>query len=386
MDIKEFRQHVRNMVSKRVYESIGEPDYNGIVKDFLDGVQRQSGIKNDSVQPLTELEGTAFVFGENYDFEFGYEVYSQQYVKSRGGDNYNEPSYETLGGKFDFGITSAKVVDKDGNDVCDFDEVANRIQGGYRAVERMFVFDDSVKVESDDSLYETKNYPYVIDMCLLEAVNLNKIEKHGKDGFVIVSANRGEVNSSNPRTNILQQCLEYFQKNNLENTEKNRDKFLKAYNMQKEKELLNDIRSKGYTYSMVYGGYHGTDDVTDVYEPSFVIYNHKKSGDVSDWKELFDFAIEMCGKYRQDSVYVQAPNDAPNYYDANGSIVNTSSSKNFKFNRDNEEYYTTTKRDKRNPQRFTADIVFEGKYYKPALNHEYVDRMRRNQYGEIFIG
>lgn len=383
MNIKEFRQHVRGMVSKRVYESIGEPDYNGIVKDFLNGVKSQGGIKSDNLQPLDEHEGTAFVFGENYDFEFGYEVYSRPYVKSRGGDDYNEPRYETLGGNLNFGITSAKVVDKEGNDVCDFDAIAERIQGGYRSVVQMFVFDESTMIEP---LYETKNYPYVIGMSIVEAVNLSRIEKHGKDGFVIVSANRGDVPSSNPRQNLEKPYNEWLKANNLQPNKKNEKMFLKNYNLLKEKELLNDIRSKGYTYSMVYGGYQGTDDVTDVYEPSFVVYNHKKSGDVSDWKELFDFAIEMCGKYRQDSVYVQAPGEAPNYYDANGSIINTSSSKNFKFNRDNEEYYTTTKRDKRNPQRFTADIVFEGKYYKPALNHEYVDRMRRNQYGEIFIG
>ena len=383
MNIKEFRQHVRGMVSKRVYESIGEPDYNGIVKDFLDGVKSQGGIKSDNLQPLTELEGMSFVFGENYEFEFGYEVYSRPYVKLDGGDDYNEPRYETLGGNIDFAITSAKVVDKEGNDVCDFDAVAERIQGGYDRIKEWFVFDIQEMIEP---LYETKNYPYVIGMSIVEAVNLSRIEKHGKDGFVIVSANRGDVPSSNPRQNLEKPYNEWLKANNLQPNKKNEKMFLKNYNMLKEKELLNDIRSKGYTYSMVYGGYHGTDDVTDVYEPSFVIYNHKKSGDVSDWKELFEFAIEMCGKYRQDSVYVQAPGEAPNYYDANGSTINTSSSKNFKFNRENEKYYTTTKRDKRNPQRFTADIVFEGKYYKPALNHEYVDRMRRNQYGEIFIG
>jgi uncharacterized surface protein with fasciclin (FAS1) repeats len=84
--------------------------------------------------------------------------------------------------------------------------------------------------------------------------------------------------------------------------------------------------------------------------------------------------------------YSSAPDSSRKAYDANGNVVNTKSSKNFKLNRGNEEFYTTTKREKNNPQRFTADIVFEGKYYKPALKHEYVDRMRRTQYGEIFLG
>ena len=69
---------------------------------------------------------------------------------------------------------------------------------------------------------------------------------------------------------------------------------------------------------------------------------------------------------------------------ADGSISSAKSSDNFKFNRDDEEYYTTTKRDKTNPQRFTADIQFESMHcYKGAAT--YNERIKRSQLGEVFL-
>ena len=393
MNINDLREHVRSIISERIYSNGGlTPDYEAIYNDFMQSVEKQGGIKSDNGNPLTELEGTAFVFGENYEFEFDYEVYNRQFVKARHGDNYNEPEYEELGGDFDFAITNAKVMDKEGDFVCDFDEIAERFDGGYDTVKEWFVFNESDMIEpynydkneEDDYIYEARHTP--IGLKLLEAFNLGKIQKHGQDGFVVISANRSNVTSSNPSNDLTKPYLNWCKKKQLKPTEKSEAEFLKTRNAKADDTLLKDIRSKGYTYSMTYGGYHGSDEIADSYEPSFVVYNHKKSGEVSDWNELFAFAISACKKFHQDSVYVQAPNEAPNYYDANGRVVNTKSSKNFKLNRGNEEFYTTTKREKSNPQRFTADIVFEGKYYKPALKHEYVDRMRRTQYGEIFLG
>lgn len=390
MNIKDLRKHVRGIISERIYSNGGlTPDYESIYNDFMQSVEKQHGIKSDNEKPLTELEGKAFVFGEKYTFEFGYEVYSRQYVKNRYGDNYNEPEYEELGGEFEFAITSSNISDENGHNVGDFDEIAERIDGGYDTVKEWFVFDESEMIEpynydEDNHMYEIQRTP--IGFKLLEAFNLGKIQKHGQDGFVVISANRSNVTSSNPANDLTKPYLNWCKKKTVEPTEKSESEFLKTRNAKADDALLKDIRSQGYTYSMTYGGYHGSDEVADSYEPSFVVYNHKKSGEVSDWNELFDFAISACKKFHQDSVYVQAPNEAPNYYDANGHVVNTKSSKNFKLNRDNEEFYTTTKREKNNPQRFTADIVFEGKYYKPALKHEYVDRMRRSQYGEIFLG
>jgi len=393
MNINDLRKHVRGIISERIYSNGGlTPDYEAIYNDFMQGVEKQKGIKNESENELTDFKGVAFVFGEKYEFEFEYEVTSRQYVKAIHGDDYYEPKYEELGGNFDFIITETRVLDKEGEFVCTFDKIAELIDGGYNTVKEWFVFDDSEMIEpynydkddEDNYMYEMRRTP--IGFKLLEGFNLGKIQKHGQDGFVVISANRSNVTSSNPSNDLTNSYLNWCKKKQLKPTEKSEVEFLKTRNAKADDALLKDIRSKGYSYSMTYGGYHGSDEIADSYEPSFVVYNHKKSGEVSDWNELFAFAISACKKFHQDSVYVQAPNEAPNYYDANGHVVNTKSSKNFKLNRDNEEFYTTTKREKNNPQRFTADIVFEGKYYKPALKHEYVDRMRRTQYGEIFLG
>ena len=156
MNINDLREHVRGIISERIYSNGGlTPDYEAIYNDFMQSVEKQGGIKSDNGSPLTELEGTAFVFGTSYEYEFEYEVYNRQYVKAHHGDNYNEPEYEELGGDFDFAITNAKVMDKEGDFVCDFDEIAERIDGGYDTVKEWFVFNESNMIE-DDLLNEAK--------------------------------------------------------------------------------------------------------------------------------------------------------------------------------------------------------------------------------------
>ena len=158
MTKQELWEHVRRIISEHMYSSDNTeqtPDYEAMYNDFMQSVERQGGIKSDNGQPLRYLEGTGYVFGENYEFEFDYEVYNRQFVKARHGDNYNEPEYEELGGDFDFAITNAKVMDKEGDFVCGFDEISERFDGGYDTVKEWFVFDGSEMIE-DDSLYEAK--------------------------------------------------------------------------------------------------------------------------------------------------------------------------------------------------------------------------------------
>jgi hypothetical protein len=92
----------------------------------------------------------------------------------------------------------------------------------------------------------------------------------------------------------------------------------------------------------------------------------------------------MCKKYKQESVYVQRPGEPPVYLDCDGNQMNSSSSDGFKFNRDQEEYFTTKSRDKSNPQRFTADIVFENLYI-PLRPGTYNENMRRRKSGEYIL-
>lgn len=221
---------------------------------------------------------------------------------------------------------------------------------------------------------------------------LNRLMHHGRHGMIIISANRSEIQSSNPNADLSKEYENYLGVTRQQNDEETAAKFLKERNQKAEASLLNDIKRAGYAYSKVFGGYHGGDDVTDSYEPSFVVYNHapSHSNDYRNWESLKKFAIEMCAKYKQDSVYVQAPGEAPVYLDAQGNQANSSSSNNFKFNRDQEMFYTTTKRDKSNPQRFTADINFEAVIREGCIRTvnnpcDYEEGKRRRKSGEVFL-
>lgn len=189
------------------------------------------------------------------------------------------------------------------------------------------------------------------------------LNKHGNAGMAIISANRSDADN---RTNN-----------------------------EKTKELIKDLKDSGFTYIPVYGGYHGSDDVVDEYEPSFVVTCFDRNGEKQNIKKLFNFAIEMCGKYNQDSVLFKAPNQSPNYYDRNGAKVNTSSTNDVIKNDPTQEFFTslikTNKLDKENPERskrFTYDIQFENKTYGIYLNPKPTtlnERMRRTKSGEIIL-
>lgn len=227
---------------------------------------------------------------------------------------------------------------------------------------------------------------------------VNRILSHGKYGFIVISANRSEIYSDNPNNDLSDEYEEWckIEKRDVEDN-KNMNFWLQKRNKQADNDLLKDLKTSKFSYTPVYGGYHGTDDVTDSFEPSYIVYNHAKedSSAYLNFNELYDFALTLCRKYNQDSVYVQAPNEAPIYVDCNGNKVSGQSSKNFKINDYTQMFYTTAKREKRSgkdyndslitqPQRFTADIQFESMYRK-ASPSTYFDRMKRYKLGEIFI-
>lgn len=222
----------------------------------------------------------------------------------------------------------------------------------------------------------------------LSESSLNRMMEHGKTGMVIISANRSEIDDSNPELSLRPEFEKFLEgAGNIDSDEQHdvEREWLRKRNAMADKELRQDIRNAGYSYTPVYGGYHGSNDVQDSYEPSYVVYNFKQGDDnPGDFYDLEQFAVDMCRKYKQDSVYVQEPNSSPKYLDGDGNQVNMFSSNDFKFNRDQEEFYTTTKRDKSNPQRFTADIVFESMYIqlRPGT---YNEKMRRIKSGEYIL-
>ncbi|MDE5889032.1 MAG: hypothetical protein K2H20_03335 [Bacilli bacterium] len=230
-----------------------------------------------------------------------------------------------------------------------------------------------------------------LDIKRLDEANLNRLMWHGRHGFIIISANRSSISAPwNESIDLTDEYTKWLEANHFDDDESKQEQWLTIRNKEAEKSLLNDIKNSGYAFTKVFGGYHpqtqGGQDAIDSYEPSFVVYNHARShsNDFRNWEDLKEFGLELCKKYKQDSVYIQAPNEAPVYMSADGSISSAKSSDNFKFNRDDEEYYTTTKRDKTNPQRFTADIQFESMHcYKGAAT--YNERIKRSQLGEVFL-
>lgn len=261
---------------------------------------------------------------------------------------------------------------------------------------------------------------------VLTESGINRILSHGEYGFVVISANRSSIVIPEHRkdekhyTNLEPQFIEWIMDNLVDKgitdynereniaKEKSNSKELQDHwlfdirNPKAEKDMNDEIKKSNYAYSPVYGGYHPQgDSVTiDSYEPSYIIYNHKKSGriDYGDFEKLKEFAIHLCLTYKQDSVYVQPPKEAPAYYNGLGELTyGKNSTLNFKINRDNEMFYTTDKRRKNNPKRFTADIkddddnptdLDEVKNYRIYARKNFASyntRLREMKQGEVDI-
>lgn len=223
----------------------------------------------------------------------------------------------------------------------------------------------------------------------LNELNLNRLKKHGDAGFIIISACRSSVESDNPNTDLTKEYEEWAKTHFVKDAgdEKNKVWFLKDHNEMSDGELERMLRSAEFpfSFSAVYGGYHGQDGNVDSFEPSYVIYNHMKDGTVGNWESLYELALTLCRRYKQESVLINAPGAAPVYQDCDGNTVSSKSSNATKFNREGEEYFTTAKKEKRgNPQRFTFDIQFENYYIGPGPA-DYGTRMKARKQGEVIL-
>ena len=226
----------------------------------------------------------------------------------------------------------------------------------------------------------------------LEESSINRILDHAKEeGIIIISANRSDIIGGNPDESLLNKFKRWAKlPDDIPGEELKKaidekgNEFLKIRNASADRQLKKDIISAGYSYTPTYGGYKSDDGITDNYEPSYIVYNKFKGGQAGDFKDLEDFAVQMCKKYSQNSVYVQRPGEPPVYLDENGDQVNVSSTDKVKINRDEEEYFTTANRDKNTHRRFTSDIVFESMYinFKPASLSE---RRHRTSQGEVIL-
>lgn len=246
------------------------------------------------------------------------------------------------------------------------------------------------KVLSEEEQKTKDNEMFFKGWKRIDEASLNRIMSHREHGFIIISSQRSSLETwdKNPSLSLTAEYKDWLIMKDVESSEESVNEFLKERNAKAEAELNREIKVSGYAYSPVNGGYHykdAPDNSNDSYEISYIVYNHKRSGveDYGDFEELFKLALKWCAMFKQESVYVQFPNEAPHYYNAQGEICDSHSSKNFKFNDDKQEYFTTTKRKSNNPQKFTADIQFESMYRRKVS--ERIERMKRTQSGEVIF-
>lgn len=209
---------------------------------------------------------------------------------------------------------------------------------------------------------------------IISESGLNRLRSNLENGGIIISANITDF-PDDISEDIWQVYDEWLDRRDIQDTEDSRKVFLKEYNKKSDRELELEIKNSGYSYSRVYG-------VNDSYEPSFIVYCKDRNGELIDFEDLFDFGVKLCKKFFQNSVYIQPPGEKPYYVDKNGRAISHPGPNQIKYNRFEEEFFTTVKRKKNNSQRFTADIKFESLRVKRLSNFE---RMKARQYGEIVL-
>lgn len=212
------------------------------------------------------------------------------------------------------------------------------------------------------------------DLVSLNEVNARSlIDRHKADGYVIISPCRGFADFGLDETNP-------------QDKEK-----LAEINHKRVKEFVDILKQTDFSYTPTYGGFienQGTPNEENVYERSFVVYNHHKDGSVGDFGELYQFALDMARKFNQDSVLIQAPNDKPKYITKNNEI-DYEFDGDVAFNDIQQKYFTDLHKNthkggdmsSRRPTRFS----FLESYINPRPQC-YGERFRRDMNGEIFLG
>lgn len=210
------------------------------------------------------------------------------------------------------------------------------------------------------------------DLVSLNETNAKRlIDRHTADGYVIISPCRGGSDFG------------------LDPKDPKQKQKLADINNKRVKELVDILKKTDFSYTPTYGGFienQGKPNEENVYERSFVVYNHHKDGSVGDFEELRKFALDMAKKYNQDSVLIKAPNSNPQYVKQDGEI-DFGFDGDVAFNDLSQEFFTDlhknshkTMRDSSKPTRFS----FLESYINPAPQC-YGERISRARMGEIFL-
>ena len=184
-----------------------------------------------------------------------------------------------------------------------------------------------------------------------------------KYGMIVISAYRSAIASDNLDNDLQAEYEEWCDKEHFNrNSAVSKQSWLNGRNRLASESLRLAIKESPFEYSSIYD-YRKDNSIYDYLieadrlVPSFIVYSvgRSKSGPtpVIQFDELYNFAVELCKKYKQDSVYIQPPNQAPFYVDGNGDKISDDS------------------------------IDFEGKFC--SLTTSFVNKVMRSQYGEVFL-
>lgn len=210
----------------------------------------------------------------------------------------------------------------------------------------------------------------------LSEASLSHIIGKKHDGYFIISACRGNNNDDNWVTHELFDKLGGTDSKEFKSLSKDEQhKYLdnNYWNNIKTKELMRDLHDLGYGFVPTYGGFKekspSNSEGTDVFEKSFFVPFQLKDADNKEGFEKMKSDIIALGKkYRQESVAICPPNEAPYFYVTyqygNGDPVGSEQryfGRDYNINDVAKEYFTSLNKvdrfdrgkDKANPHRFS---------------------------------
>lgn len=156
-------------------------------------------------------------------------------------------------------------------------------------------------------------------LLIIEGNGLKRLEKyHSKNGYIIVSASRGEnsVEENNKNKNILKK----------------------------------ELGRTGFSFKEVKGYYKEFGMKEPSLEKSFIVY----AGNKEKSKELYNLAIRCCRIFGQDSVLIAKPNETPQYFSKDGKRVDWSNFTNILYGEEAKKQiaYTSFKKISHNTEKY----------------------------------
>ena len=191
----------------------------------------------------------------------------------------------------------------------------------------------------------------------LTEATLNRLVKgHDKDGYIILSASRGDKTD--------------------------------AENNRRFEELKKTVWNLGYSYIPVFGGY-SEEDHGEVFEKSlFVLAKNKKEAEI-DFDKFVEDMREIGSSYEQDSILVKYPDKAPMYLNLSTGEFDRPFDGEIKLNDVTQMYFTALK--KWNTDKYGDKIKGKPQRYTYTFKEVYLSEQpktlmgahRRSSNGEI---